>query len=138
MIRSRPSSRRWSISVMSLWVFFNDAATTEIYTLSLHDALPIYFTGTTNMLGVASGSLAAFPLFNAQQSCLNEASTVNCASQSNTPTTDAIAVKINPNQPGSFPLYSTYLGGSDSDYGNGISVDTSGNAYIVGTTSSRS
>src|SRR5260370_16873106 len=33
---------------MSLWVgiavsfFFNDTATTEIYTLSLHDALPIY------------------------------------------------------------------------------------------------
>src|SRR6266850_1363377 len=27
----------------SRWIFFfNDAATTEIYTLSLHDALPIY------------------------------------------------------------------------------------------------
>src|SRR5260370_33557271 len=25
--------------------FFNDTATTEIYTLSLHDALPIYFVG---------------------------------------------------------------------------------------------
>src|SRR3989337_2604942 len=25
--------------------FFNDTATTEIYTLSLHDALPIYVTG---------------------------------------------------------------------------------------------
>src|SRR3989337_3342553 len=25
-------------------VFFNDTATTEIYTLSLHDALPIYIT----------------------------------------------------------------------------------------------
>src|SRR6202011_6308369 len=25
--------------------FFNDTATTEIYTLSLHDALPIYITG---------------------------------------------------------------------------------------------
>src|SRR2546430_1496848 len=25
--------------------FFNDTATTEIYTLSLHDALPIYFLG---------------------------------------------------------------------------------------------
>src|SRR3712207_7137266 len=24
------------------WFFFNDTATTEIYTLSLHDALPIY------------------------------------------------------------------------------------------------
>src|SRR2546430_12445434 len=27
--------------------FFNDTATTEIYTLSLHDALPIYFSGRT-------------------------------------------------------------------------------------------
>ena len=26
-----------------LFFFFNDTATTEIYTLSLHDALPIYF-----------------------------------------------------------------------------------------------
>src|SRR5258708_32155520 len=29
---------RWSLSV---FFFFNDTATTEIYTLSLHDALPI-------------------------------------------------------------------------------------------------
>src|SRR3712207_7026798 len=28
---------------MSVRFFFNDTATTEIYTLSLHDALPIYF-----------------------------------------------------------------------------------------------
>ena len=27
---------------MHYWSFFNDTATTEIYTLSLHDALPIY------------------------------------------------------------------------------------------------
>src|SRR2546430_13552142 len=29
-------------SLNSLFFFFNDTATTEIYTLSLHDALPIY------------------------------------------------------------------------------------------------
>src|ERR1039457_7338130 len=29
-------------SLRSCFVFFNDTATTEIYTLSLHDALPIY------------------------------------------------------------------------------------------------
>src|SRR3712207_6953706 len=29
--------------------FFNDTATTEIYTLSLHDALPIFKTQTTGM-----------------------------------------------------------------------------------------
>src|SRR3989442_14661548 len=31
-----------SFSDMSRFFFFNDTATTEIYTLSLHDALPIY------------------------------------------------------------------------------------------------
>src|SRR3712207_8680920 len=31
---------------MSHLFFFNDTATTEIYTLSLHDALPIYTSGT--------------------------------------------------------------------------------------------
>src|SRR5258707_2052200 len=30
--------------------FFNDTATTEIYTLSLHDALPIYFAGARGWL----------------------------------------------------------------------------------------
>src|SRR2546429_185336 len=34
-------------------VFFNDTATTEIYTLSLHDALPIFFT-TIDCSGEAS------------------------------------------------------------------------------------
>src|SRR5256885_12903087 len=33
-------------AILSCFFFFNDTATTEIYTLSLHDALPI-FTGPT-------------------------------------------------------------------------------------------
>src|SRR5256886_10643846 len=33
---------------MSFFFFFNDTATTEIYTLSLHDALPISLGGSTN------------------------------------------------------------------------------------------
>src|SRR5437764_8850274 len=33
--------RSWSLSLLSFFFFFNDTATTEIYTLSLHDALPI-------------------------------------------------------------------------------------------------
>src|SRR2546421_8029962 len=39
--------------------FFNDTATTEIYTLSLHDALPIFPSGSTRSLrrlSVTSGS----------------------------------------------------------------------------------
>src|SRR2546426_5615560 len=31
-----------------MFFFFNDTATTEIYTLSLHDALPIYRGGQSN------------------------------------------------------------------------------------------
>src|SRR5260221_12781664 len=34
------------IVFLSLFFFFNDTATTEIYTLSLHDALPISGRGT--------------------------------------------------------------------------------------------
>src|SRR5256885_13233114 len=32
----------WSNYLLFCFFFFNDTATTEIYTLSLHDALPIY------------------------------------------------------------------------------------------------
>src|SRR3712207_9310462 len=39
---------------MCLLLFFNDPATTEIYTLSLHDALPIFVT-TLAMLTICRG-----------------------------------------------------------------------------------
>src|SRR5688572_32855615 len=35
--------------------FFNDTATTEIYTLSLHDALPILIVGAARHLGFRQG-----------------------------------------------------------------------------------
>ena len=47
---------------------------------------------------------------------------------------DAFVTKLNPS--GSALVYSTYLGGSESDKGNGIAVDASGNAYITGYTRS--
>src|SRR5260370_40569555 len=39
--------------------FFNDTATTEIYTLSLHDALPILGYGTDKEVGGLSSTLMA-------------------------------------------------------------------------------
>jgi hypothetical protein len=45
---------------------------------------------------------------------------------------DAFAAKLNP--AGNALIYSTYLGGSNTDSGNAIAVDAAGNAYIAGGT----
>src|SRR6267143_500168 len=64
------SSSRTRLSPISLifflFFFFNDTATTEIYTLSLHDALPISSGGTATRRmpwprPATSRSAAAFP-----------------------------------------------------------------------------
>ena len=47
---------------------------------------------------------------------------------------NAFVTKLAPT--GSVLVYSTYLGGSNQDVGNGIAVDISGNAYVTGLTDS--
>jgi hypothetical protein len=47
---------------------------------------------------------------------------------------DGIVTKLNAS--GSTLVYSTYLGGSSFEIGNGIAVDTTGNAYVTGYTQS--
>src|SRR5260221_6855932 len=47
---------------MSDFFFFNDTATTEIYTLSLHDALPICWTSSNPELPLRASRAARFPL----------------------------------------------------------------------------
>src|SRR5262249_57386140 len=47
---------------------------------------------------------------------------------------DTFVTKLNP--AGSAAVYSTFLGGSDSDSGGGLAVDAAGNAYVAGGTSS--
>jgi hypothetical protein len=61
-----------------------------------------------------------------QPTCPSTTPVVPCAS--------AFVSKLNP--AGSALMYSTFLGGTTQEYGNGIAVDSSGNAYVIGTTTS--
>src|SRR3712207_8391726 len=44
-----------------MFFFFNDTASTEIYTLSLHDALPIYLA-TQASIGIANSQVGNVPI----------------------------------------------------------------------------
>src|SRR5260221_11090694 len=67
---------RWCVTRSLLFFFFNDTATTEIYTLSLHDALPIsnafFFAGVIGLYkllrlngGAAVGLFIGYSVFSA-------------------------------------------------------------------------
>ncbi len=87
--------------------------------LAIDAAGSIYITGITESTN--------FPTVNPVQ-----AQCASCAGAN--PDYDAVVAKLNP--AGSALVYSTYLGGSSNDYGNGIAADAAGNAYIAGSTTS--
>jgi hypothetical protein len=58
--------------------------------------------------------------------------TVNPIQSGNTGNGDAFVAEVNPQA--TELIYSTYLGGSSADSGQGIAVDLGGNAYVVGYT----
>jgi uncharacterized protein (TIGR03437 family) len=100
-----------------------------IYSMAIDASNNIYLTGETfssnfpvtagalqvkhaGQPGTTTGILAGFPV----------------------PMPDAFVVKLNP---AGQIVYATYLGGAGADAGLGIAVDSSGSAYVVGTTTSQ-
>jgi uncharacterized protein (TIGR03437 family) len=79
--------------------------------------LAIDSSGSTYVTGYAFSS--DFPVKNAVQT-------------TNSGGSDAFAAKLSPQ--GGTLIYSTYLGGSNTDTGHAIAVDAGGNAYVVGAT----
>jgi hypothetical protein len=108
--------------------------------------LNIYFTGTTTFTysGCTGCSVTDFPILNAYQPCLDSAPAKNivnpqsCANTPNPTEPDAFVAKLNPNvAQGQQLIWSTYVGGSQSDFGTGVAIDSgAANVYVVGTTNS--
>jgi hypothetical protein len=72
-----------------------------------------------------------FPTQNPVQAIMGISGGSSCGTA---PCSDAFVTQLNPS--GSGLVYSTYLGGSGADFGQGIALDTSGDAYVAGSTSS--
>jgi len=84
------------------------------------NAITVDVEGSVYVTGVTTS--ADFPVASAAQS------------KNSGGTTDAFILKLDPT--GTQIVYSTYIGGSGSDEGHSIAVDTGGNAHITGYTSS--
>ena len=56
---------------MYVFFFFNDPATTEIYTLSLHDALPIYLISSRNV-GSQNRLVQRHPILSSEECRISE------------------------------------------------------------------
>jgi uncharacterized protein (TIGR03437 family) len=85
----------------------------DAFAIALDSGGAAYITGQT--------ASADFPTLNAAQSKLAG-------------TSNMFVAKVNGD--GASLAYSTYLGGSGADAGNGIAVDTAGSAYVIGTATS--
>lgn len=115
-------------SVLVFSTLFGGSATDQASAMALDSAGNIYITGFTQSTN--------FPLLDSFQNVLGISGGGNCGSNNliNVGTTlcaDAFVAKF---APAGIPVYSSFLGGSGTDAGKGIAVDSSGAAYVVGGT----
>jgi hypothetical protein len=118
-------------STLVFSTLFGGNGTDQATAMALDSAANIYITGFTQ-----SGN---FPLLDSFQNILGISGAGTCGSTNlvNLPPNylcaDAFVAKFGPS---GIPAYSSFLGGSGTDIGEGIAVDSSGAAYVAGGTTS--
>jgi hypothetical protein len=109
--------------------FFGGGQTDQATAMAVDPAGNIYITGFTQSDN--------FPQLDSFQHVLGIAGAGNCGSTNlvnvpiNTVCADAFVAKF---APSGIPIYSSFLGGSSTDSGQGIAADSFGAAYVVGGT----
>lgn len=93
--------------------------------IALDGAGEAYITGSTDS--------SNFPVVNALQPTPGGGNCTN-GSGGASPCTDAFIAELSP--AGNSLIYSTYLGGPGNNSGNAVALDSAGNAYVAGSTSS--
>jgi hypothetical protein len=91
--------------------------------------LAIALSSSGNAYVTGSTQSSNFPTYNAVQSVLGISAGILCGAS---PCPDAFVTQLN--SAGNGVIYSTYLGGSGYDSGQGIAVDSTGDPYITGNT----
>ena len=94
-----------------------------------------YLGGSTGDMGAAIAVDATGNAYVTGSAYSTDFPTVNPFQASSGGSYDAFVTKLN--AAGNALVYSTHLGGSGTDYGQGIAVDAEGNAYVVGYTYSK-
>jgi hypothetical protein len=154
-VAGRTSSGNFPTTVGAYDRTLNDAATvevpgdafvTKVRSLGTRLLYSTYLGGKSFDTG---SGIAILPPMDTQQDDLYTVYVTGSTSSTNFPTTagardrtynggnlggDVFVTRLTAT--GSGLLYSTYIGGSSEDYGEGIAVDSSGNAYVTGQTES--
>ncbi len=99
--------------VISYSTYFGGSGTSSVTGLAVDSSGNLYLTGWTDSLD--------FPISGAEQAI-------------NRGGVDTFVAKLSAN--GSALIYATYMGGSSDDRAAGIAIDSSGNAYVTGSTTS--